>query len=188
MRLLVHACTGTMRAWRVGVAVFEVPSVRYAEGLDGLIAYEVFGDHSVDLCTLAVGPRRWTGFGTSVGRALLSPPRVLRSCRACGSPRDWPFGPALVALCGWRFWSVDRGGGERCHDRAGRDRFAADGDCVQRVRGCSWRVAGGDVPDRVSSLVLVDPVVRVPDGGGLSVGAVARGSSAGRRHLSCRVG
>jgi class 3 adenylate cyclase len=143
--------------------VFEVPSVRYAEGLDGLIAYEVFGDHSVDLVHIG-------GWAQTV-EGIWELPSAERFYRRLAS-----F--ARVVLVDHRgiglsdpLWSRYGGGdfGPWIEEAASDVMTVLDAIASQRTAivsnayGAALAVSlAATFPDRVSSLILVDPVVRFP--------------------------
>jgi class 3 adenylate cyclase len=142
--------------------VFEIPGVQYAEGLDGLIAYEVFGEAPIDLVHIG-------GWAQTV-EGIWDLPMAARFYRRLAS-----FARVIL---------VDRRGSglsDPLRSRYGGGDFGpwieeASSDWIAVLDAMnSTRVAivssafGATVaitlaathPDRVSALILVDPIVRL---------------------------
>jgi hypothetical protein len=60
-----------------------IPAVQYAQGRDGLIAYQTVGDSPTDLVHIGAWSQTVEGYlGAPDGRAVLSPTRIVCACRA----------------------------------------------------------------------------------------------------------
>ena len=142
--------------------MFEIPDVQYAEGLDGLIAYQTVGDHPLDLVhiggwnqtvegiwelpTAERFYRRLASFARLIlvdrrGTGLSDP---LRSRYAGGD-----FGPWIEEAASDVVTVLDAIGSQRAA-------------LVSNAWGVSVAISlAATFPDRVSALILVDPVVRL---------------------------
>jgi class 3 adenylate cyclase len=142
--------------------MFEIPSVQYAECPDGLIAFEVFGDHSIDLVHLGGWAQTVEGIwdlpsADRFYRRLASFARVILVDRRGIGLSDplvsnyisGDFGPWIEEATSDILVVLD------AIDSQKTAILASSYDAALGV----WLAA--TFPDRVSALVLVDPNVRV---------------------------
>jgi class 3 adenylate cyclase len=161
MRSLLAHGGNVATGWEYG-AMLAIPTVQYADGLDGLIAYETFGDQSVDLVHIA-------GWAQTV-EGIWDLPSAQRFYRRLAS-----F--ARVVLVDKRgiglsdpLWSRYSGGDYGPWIEEATSDIITVLDAIESKQtailsntyGAALAVSiAATFPDRVSSLILVDPVVRV---------------------------
>ncbi len=142
--------------------VFEIPTVQYAEGLDGLIAFETVGHQAIDLVHIGGWAQTVEGIwdlptAERFYRRLASFARVVLVDRRGTGLSDplrsryggGDFGPWIEEAASDWITVLDTIGSERAA-------------IVSSAFGASVAVSlAVTFPDRVSALVLVDPVVRL---------------------------
>jgi class 3 adenylate cyclase len=142
--------------------VFEIPDVRYAESPDGLIAYEIFGDQPIDVVHIAGWTQTVEGIwelptAERFYRRLASFARVVLVDRRGTGLSDplrsryggGDFGPWIEEAASDWITVLDAIGSERTA-------------VVASAYGASVAISlAATFPDRVSALVIVDPVVRL---------------------------